>query len=91
MEKKENQRITLTKRLLQDALINLLRTTDISKISIRELCEKAGINRTTFYNHYGSQYDVLKELSGNFLADIEAALTNATAAIAFVVMKNYKK
>ena len=79
MEKKENQRITLTKRLLQDALINLLRTTDISKISIRELCEKAGINRTTFYNHYGSQYDVLKELSGNFLADIEAALTNATA------------
>ena len=62
MKKKENQRIMLTKRLVQDALIILLRTTDISKISIRELCEKAGINRTTFYNHYGSQYDVLKDI-----------------------------
>ncbi len=80
MEKKENQRIMLTKRLIQEALIILLRKNDISKISIRELCEKAGINRTTFYNHYGSQYDVLKELSGNYLNDIEAALTNVTAA-----------
>ena len=79
MEKKENQRVTLTKRLVQDALIILLRTADISKISICELCEKAGINRTTFYNHYGSQYDVMKELSGHYLGDIEAALVNATA------------
>ena len=79
MVKKENQRIMLTKRLIQEALLVLLRSSDISKISIRELCEKAGINRTTFYNHYGSQYDVLSELSADYLHDIEEALTSATA------------
>ena len=52
MEKKENQRITLTKRLLQEALLLMLRDESINKISVRDLCEKAGINRTTFYNHY---------------------------------------
>lgn len=78
METKENQRIALTKRLVRETLIILLRTTDLSRISIRELCEKAGINRTTFYNHYGSQYDVLMELSRNYLNDIESALTSAT-------------
>ena len=79
MVRKENQRIMLTKRLIQEALLILLRTADISKISIRELCDKAGINRTTFYNHYGSQYDVLSELSYHYLHDIEEALTSATA------------
>lgn len=35
---------------------------DISKISVSELCADAEINRSTFYNHYGSQYDVLEEM-----------------------------
>lgn len=71
---KENQRIALTKKLLQNAFLKLLKTTPIHAISIRELCREAGINRTTFYNHYGSQYDLLGEISGRFLDSIAAAL-----------------
>ena len=59
MEKKENQRITLTKRLLQEALLLMLRDESINKISVRDLCEKAGINRTTFYNHYSCLFLIL--------------------------------
>ena len=77
MEKKENQRIALTKRLVQEALLIMLRKTDIQKISVRDLCAKAGINRTTFYNHYGSPEDVLWEMFRNFLNDIENTLNSS--------------
>ena len=58
MEKKEDRRVTLTKRMLKDALIDLLREVDIYHVSIRELCQRADVNRTTFYKYYGSQFDL---------------------------------
>lgn len=67
MAKKENQRIILTKRLLQEGLLRLLETKDLDKISVTELCRESGINRATFYNHYSSPQDLL--------ADLEARLT----------------
>ena len=44
MEKREDRRITMTKRMLKDALIGMLKEKDIYHISIRELCERADIN-----------------------------------------------
>ncbi len=61
------QRTTATKDKLHKALLTLLETTSIDQIRISELCGLAQINRTTFYNHYGSQYDVLREISQTFL------------------------
>ncbi|MBQ1237407.1 MAG: TetR/AcrR family transcriptional regulator [Oscillospiraceae bacterium] len=77
MEKKENQRIMLTKQLLQTAFLKLLQLKPIHAISIRELCAEAGINRTTFYYHYGSQYDLLADISGRFLDSIARCLKDA--------------
>lgn len=77
MKKKENQRITLTKRLLQEALLLMLRDESINKISVRDLCEKAGINRTTFYNHYSCPADVLNDISQSFMNDIGKMLDEA--------------
>lgn len=71
------QRAERTKESVRRALLELLREKDIRRIAIRELCQRAGINRTTFYNHYGSQYDVLAEIGNRYLADIAATLENA--------------
>ena len=76
MKMKSNQRVALTKEHVHRALITLLKDQDIHKISIRALCDIAGINRTTFYNHYGSQYDVLSEIRDWYLDDIAEALEN---------------
>lgn len=70
MSEKTNQRITLTKRLLKESLALLLHKKELSKITISELCENAGINRSTFYKHFGSQYDVMREIEDDMLADI---------------------
>ena len=59
---KDNQRIALTKRLLKEALIQLLGKKDIQKVSISELCEKAGINRATFYRHYETPRNLLEDI-----------------------------
>lgn len=76
MKKKENQRITLTKQLLKNSLMELLETETIHKISIKTLCEQAGINRSTFYKYYGSQYDLLKEIEQDTVQNIIAILEN---------------
>lgn len=60
--KQENQRVKLTKRLIREALVELLKTKHLRQISVRELCEHAGINRSTFYKHYGAPENVLQEI-----------------------------
>lgn len=73
-----NQRIMLTKKLLKDSLIEMLQTQSIHHISIRELCEKAGINRSTFYKYYGSQFDLLEEMEKDLLEATEHFLSQQT-------------
>ena len=74
MEKKEDRRIAMTKRLLKAALIELLKEQDIYHISIRELCERADVNRTTFYKYYGSQFDLLTDMEKDMLDFIAKAI-----------------
>lgn len=41
-----------TALLMDEALIQLLEKKEFEYISIKEICEKAGVNRSTFYLHY---------------------------------------
>lgn len=59
---KENQRIAISKRMLQESLLRLLQTKELSEIRITELCREAGINRTTFYKYYSTPQDVLADI-----------------------------
>jgi len=54
--------------VLKDSLIELMREKSISKITIKELCESADINRTTFYAHYTDQYQLLKSIESETLS-----------------------
>lgn len=70
MNGKENQRIALTKRLLQEALFRLLSKKTLAKVSVSELCKEAGINRATFYKYYGCPEDVLAAIKEDFFNDL---------------------
>ena len=50
---------------MDDALVALLEQNEFSDISITDICEKAGVNRSTFYAHYDNLYDLLKETQEN--------------------------
>ena len=47
--------------LMNEALILLLEKKEYSFITIKEICEKAGVNRSTFYLHYNTIDDLLSE------------------------------
>ena len=47
---KKNQTDFL-KLCLADALVRLLETKEYESINVNEICEKAGVGRTTFYRH----------------------------------------
>ena len=47
--------------LMDEALILLLEKKEYSFITIKEICEKAGVNRSTFYLHYETMNDLLSE------------------------------
>ena len=74
----ENQRIRLSKNLLKGSLVKLLHEKSIHKISVREICDLAQVNRTTFYKYYGSPYDLLEGIEGEMLAQIDGYLGSAS-------------
>lgn len=67
---KENQRVVLTKRLLKDSLLELMKTKSIQNVSVKELCDVSGINRSTFYNHYDSPNELLGEIEDKAIEDM---------------------
>ena len=75
MKQKIDRRVEMTKRLLKKSLIELLKTENIQKISIRNLCQNADVNRSTFYKHYDSQYDLLRDIEDDLFSEIEDILS----------------
>ncbi len=71
-----DHRVRVTKMLIRRAFTNLLQVKPIQKISIRELCEEAGINRGTFYKHYTDIYDLLQRIEDEMAEDFKEALAS---------------
>lgn len=69
-----NQRTRLTKLTFRKALAQLMKDKHISQISIREICEKAELNRSTFYLHYKNVYDLLEEIENEIAAEADKAI-----------------
>lgn len=57
-----DRRIKITKMILRDSLIELMQQKALHEISVKEICLKADVNRSTFYHHYGSQYDLFDDI-----------------------------
>jgi AcrR family transcriptional regulator len=72
---KVDRRVKYTKMFLKESLVELMREHPISKISVKMLCEAADINRSTFYAHYTDQYDLLKQLELEVIAELEKHIT----------------
>lgn len=61
-QKKEDLRILRTRDKIYRCFLEMRRKKSIEDIRITELCEKAGINRATFYHHYQDIYALSDEL-----------------------------
>ncbi len=52
---------------MHKALFDLLETYEFSQITIKQITEKAGINRCTFYAHYENTYELLEDTQKTFI------------------------
>lgn len=67
-----------TKKALQTALWELLKEQPLSKITITEICKRAGVNRNTFYAHYKIPEDVAEEAFVYFFKELSRQANKLT-------------
>lgn len=54
-----------TAKKMDDALVSLLEKKDFDYITVKDICNEAKVNRSTFYLHYDNTLDVLNEVIEN--------------------------
>ena len=68
MNIKDNRRVKMTKKLIKEALIDLMDKNNIARITVKEICALADINRSTFYLHFCDQYALLEEVENDIIS-----------------------
>lgn len=68
---KEDRRIRRTKKLLKQALAQLMDEKDFKDITVKDITERADLNRGTFYLHYTDTYDILNKIEDEILKNIQ--------------------
>lgn len=71
-----DRRIDKTEKLIENTLIELLKEKSFNKISIKDLTERANINRGTFYIHYTDKYDLLEKIEDKLLEGVKNICIN---------------
>lgn len=74
MTNKTDRRIVRTKKDIKETFISLLEEKSFEKISVRDLTERANINRGTFYLHYLDKYDLLEKLEDELFKKVQAII-----------------
>ena len=63
---------------MDEALLELLEQKDFAYITVKELCARAGVNRSTFYLHYETLADLLAESAQHIIDRFVAAMPHDT-------------
>ena len=72
--KNTDTRVQYTKARFHNAMTELLERMPCGAVSVKELCDCAGLNRGTFYLHYADPMDVLREMEWEFVERTETFL-----------------
>ena len=70
VEQKPGRKALKTKKLIKNALVELLQNKNLKDITVQEVAQKADISRTTFYNYYYDVYDIYEQLEKEVLAEL---------------------
>lgn len=70
----ESQRVTETKDRIRNAFFELYAEKKIDRISIKEITDKAQLNRGTFYVYYKDIYELLEKTEDELLAELVGKL-----------------
>ena len=72
--KKEDRRVRRTKKLLTQALTELMQQKQVKEITVTELTDLADMNRGTFYLYYKDIFDMLEHIEDNMFQALNEIL-----------------
>ena len=67
---KTDARVRYTKMQIKNAFLQCIEKKPLNKITVKEICDIAEINRATFYTHYHDPFDLLDKLEEEVLQDL---------------------
>ena len=73
---KEDRRVRRTQKLLKESLVQLMSEKAFKDITIKDITERADLNRGTFYLHYSDTYDLLTAMENGVLEDFQYIVEN---------------
>jgi len=74
-----DRRIVRTKLAIREALVDLIDEKGFDALSVRDITERADINRGTFYLHYRDKFDLLEQTELGIIQDIEEIILQANS------------
>jgi len=71
---KTDRRVKYTKMVLRQSLLELMKSNGIDKITVKDICELADINRGTFYSHYSAPRALLHQIENDLYDEVKTML-----------------
>ena len=75
---KDDRRVKYTKMIIKQTLIGLLRQKPVDKITVKEICDLADLNRSTFYAHFKDPRDLLRQIEEELMGELNTHLVKLT-------------
>lgn len=74
MTRKLDPRVKRTRKMFEDALLELIEEKEYTKITVQEITKRAGLNRATFYLHYYDKDKLLEDCLNTALDDLRESI-----------------
>ena len=71
---KKDLRVIKTDRNIRESFLRLLKEKNFESITVQNILDEALINRTTFYSHFSSKYELAEKISADLLEKFDEAL-----------------
>ena len=79
--KKQPERTAATRSAFVDAFISISESRPIEKITIQEIADKAGYNRTTFYQYFEDTFHLLSYMEDYIISCIQESIVTRIGKI----------
>lgn len=70
MNKKNNRQYQGSAIRMEESMLQLMNCFSFEKITVKMICDKAGVNRSTFYAHYADIYDMIEQMEKNLRKEL---------------------
>lgn len=91
---KNDARVRYTTMRIKKAFLTCLAQKPVSKITVKEICDMAEINRATFYKHYEDTFDLLSKLEDEAIEGMQKSILSckkvSSQDILLTILKSIK-